>query len=413
MDWREGDRDMRASTERKMKRWQEQRWILDQVIKVSGLDFDQGRSHKMLRNCGPGIAGELRGIGQRVQKFTDFPREFSRAAHGREQRGRAAEALGHTVEAREHYYVAATYYTAAQWGIFEDGNPKRMAWAESKRDCYDRYIGFADHPIERVDLPVPGGKMAALLHLPHKPAPGERFPCILYQPGMDGVKEDNPLMGDPLLQRGLAILSIDGPGQGETRERGITCTASNCEDGARAAYAFLSTRPEIDGDRVAVYGSSMGSYWGTRMAAAVPELKACAVVGVCMEPSQYTIFNTAAPTFKLNYMYMSGYDDEAEFDEFCKTLTLEGVAARIQCPYMVVAGEDDELCPIEFAYEVVDEATCPKVLYVYEGERHSLRNPAARTIVVDWLKDCLDGKPVASEKVYVEMSGKETRTPLS
>ena len=403
---------MRASTERKTKRWQEQRWILDQVIKVSGLDFDQGRSGKMLRNCGPGIAGELRGIGQRVQKFTDFPREFSRAAQKREQQGRAAEALGHTVEAREHYYVAATYYTAAQWGIFEDGNPQRMAWAESKRDCYDRYIGFADHPIERVDLSVPGGKQAALLHLPHKPAPGERFPCILYQPGMDGVKEDNPLMGDPLLQRGLAILSIDGPGQGETRERGITVTASNCEDGAKAAYAYLKTRPEIDGDRMAIYGSSMGSYWGTRMAAAEPGFNACAVAGVCMEPSQYTIFNTAAPTFKLNYMYMAGYDDEAKFDEFCKTLTLEGVAARIQCPYMVAAGEDDELCPIEFVYQLMDQATCPKVLYVYEGERHSIRNPAARTIIVDWLKDCLDGKPVTSEKVYVEMSGKETRTPF-
>ncbi len=401
---------MRASTERKMKRWREQRWILDQVIKVSGLDFDQGRSGKMLRNCGPGIAGELRGIGQRVQKFTDFPREFSHAAQTRERRARAAEALGHTVEAREHYYVAATYYTAAQWGIFEDGNAQRMAWAESKRDCYDSYIRFADHPIERVDLSVPGGKQAALLHLPHQPAPGERFPCILYQPGMDGVKEDNPLMGDPLLQRGLAILSIDGPGQGETRERGIAVTASNCEDGAKAAYAFLRTRPEIDGDRMAIYGSSMGSYWGTRMAAAEPGFKACAVAGVCMEPSQYTIFNTAAPTFKLNYMYMSGYDDEAEFDEFCKTLTLEGIAAKIQCPYMVAAGEDDELCPIEYVYQVMDEATCPKVLYVYEGERHSLRNPAARTIIVDWLKDCLDGKPVTSEKVYVETSGKENRT---
>ena len=403
---------MRASTERKTKRWQEQRWILDQVIKVSGLDFDQGRSGKMLRNCGPGIAGELRGIGQRVQKFTDFPREFSHAARKREQRGRAAEALGHTVEAREHYYVAATYYTAAQWGIFEDGNPQRTAWAESKRECYDRYIRFADHPIERVDLPVPGGQMAALLHLPRKPAPGERLPCILYQPGMDGVKEDNPLMGDPLLQRGLAILSIDGPGQGETRERGITVTASNCEDGARAACAYLKTRPEIDSDRMAIYGSSMGSYWGTRMAAAEPGFKACAVAGVCMEPTQYTIFNTAAPTFKLNYMYMAGYDDEAKFDEFCKTLTLEGIAARIRCPYLVAAGEDDELCPIEFVYQVMDEATCPKVLYVYEGERHSIRNPAARTIIVDWLKDCLDGKPVASEKVYVESSGRETRTPF-
>lgn len=403
---------MRARTERKTKRWQEQRWILDQVIKVSGLDFDQGRSHKMLRNCGPGIAGELRGLGQRVQKFTDFPREFSRAAGKREQQGRAAEDLGHTVEAREHYYVAATYYTAAQWGIFEDGNPDRMAWAERKRDCYDRYIRFADHPIERVDLPVEGKHMAALLHLPYRPAPGERLPCVLYQPGMDGVKEDNPLMGDPLLQRGLAILSIDGPGQGETRERGITVTASNCEDGGRAAYAYLQSRPDIDGDRVALFGSSMGSYWGTRMAAAEPGFKACAVTGVCLEPTQYTIFNTAAPTFKLNFMYMAGYDDEAEFDEFCETLTLEGVAARLRCPYLVSAGEDDELCPIEFVYGVVDEAVCPKVLYVYEGERHSIRNPSARTVIVDWLKDCLDGKPVASEKVYVESSGRETRTPF-
>lgn len=401
---------MRAKTERKTKRWQEQRWILDQVIKVSGLDFDQGRSNKMLRNCGPGIAGELRGIGQRVQKFTDFPREFSRAAKKREAQGRNAEALGHTVEAREHYYVAATFYTAAQWGIYEDDNPDRLAWADSKRDCYDRYIKFADHPIERVDLPMGDKQMAALLHLPHKPAPGEKLPCILYQPGMDGVKEDNPLMGDPLLDRGMAILSIDGPGQGETRERGIAVTASNCEDGAKAAYAYLKTRPEIDGDRMAIFGSSMGSYWGTRMAAAEPGFKACAVSGVCLEPTQYTIFNTASPTFKLNFMYMANYDDEAKFDKFCQTLTLKGVASKIKCPYLVVAGEDDELCPIEYVYEIMDEVTCPKVLHVYEGERHSIRNPAARTYIIDWLKDCLEGKPVESHKIYIELSGKETKT---
>ena len=37
-----------------------------------------------------------------------------------------------------------------------------------------------------------------------------------------------------------------------------------------------------------------------------------------MEPGQYAIFNMSSPTFKLNYMYMSGYDDEAAFDEFCQ-----------------------------------------------------------------------------------------------
>ena len=42
---------MRIETERKMKRWREQRWILDQVIQTRGIDWDQGRTGKILRNC--------------------------------------------------------------------------------------------------------------------------------------------------------------------------------------------------------------------------------------------------------------------------------------------------------------------------------------------------------------------------
>ncbi|MCZ6623909.1 MAG: prolyl oligopeptidase family serine peptidase [Deltaproteobacteria bacterium] len=401
---------MRLETERKMKRWQEQRWLLDQVIQTRGIDWDQGRTNKILRNCGPSVAGELREIGRRVQKFTDIPREFSRAAQRREELAREAEKAGHEVEAREHYYIAAVFYTNAQWAVYEDGNPKRIAWGERKRACYDKFIQFAGRPIERVELPYEGKSIAALLHLPPRMKSGEKVPCVLYIPGMDGVKEDNPIYSDPFLERGIAVLAIDGPGQGETRARGIQCTASNYEDAGKLACEYLVKRLEIDPNRLAIMGSSMGSYWGPRVAAAEPRFKACAVSGVCVEPGQYTIFNTASPTFKLNYMYMAGYGEEAAFDEFAKTLTLKGVASKIACPYLIVAGEDDELCPIQYVYELMEEIRGPKVLLVYEGEKHSIRNPRARTIIVDWLKDRLDGKPFKSEKVYVEMSGKEVHT---
>ena len=401
---------MRARTERKTRRWQEQRWLLDQVIKVSGLDWDQGRTGKILRNCGPGVGGDLNEIGRRVQKFSDIPREFSRLARRREELGCKAEEEGHEVEAREHYYVAATFYTNAQWAIYEDDNPDRIGWGKRKRSCYDKYIRFANRPIERVELPFDGSSLSALLHLPYRSRPGEKLPCILYIPGMDGVKEDTSIYGDPILERGMALLSIDGPGQGESRERGVKVTASNYGEAGKAAFAYLSKRDEIDRDRLAIFGSSMGSYWGTRVAADEPGFKACAVSGVCLEPGQYTIFNTASPTFKLNFMYMSGYDDEEAFDEFAKTLTLRGVASRVTCPYLVVAGEDDELCPIEFVYELLGEVRSPRVLQLYEGEKHSIRNPAARRLIVDWLKDRLDGRPVKSEKIYVEMSGREVRT---
>jgi dienelactone hydrolase len=400
---------MRIETERKMRRWREQRWILDQVIQTRGIDWDQGRTGKIIRNCGPGVEADLNEVCQRIQKFVDIPREFSGAAVRREEQGRAAESSGNLTQAREHYYIAACFYTNAMWAIYEDGNPQRIAWQERKRACYDKFIEHASRPIERVELPYGGKKIQAILHLPPNRKSSEKVPCIMYIPGMDGVKEDNPASGDPFIERGIAVLAIDGPGQGETREGGIPCTASNYADAGKLACDYLVKRPEIDADKLGVMGSSMGSYWAPRVVAEEKRFKACAVSGVCMEPGQYAIFNMSSPTFKLNYMYMSDYDDEAAFDEFCKTLSLRGVTSKINCPYMVVAGEDDEHCDMKFVYDLMGKISAPKLLYVFEGERHSIRNPKARPLVVNWLVDTLLGKPFKSEIVRIDTSGREER----
>lgn len=400
---------MRIETERKVKRWREQRWILDQVIQSRGIDWDQGRTGKILRNCGPSVQSDLQEVCRRIQKFVDISREFSRAAARKEEQARAAEELGHFTEAREHYYIAACFYTNAMWAIYEDRNPQRVGWQEKKRHCYDKFIKYAGRPIERVELPYQGKTIQAILHLPPDRKANEKVPCIMYIPGMDGVKEDNPATGDPFLERGFAVFAMDGPGQGETREGGICCNASNYADAGKLAADYLVNRPEIDAERLGVMASSMGSYWAARVVAAEKRFKACAVQGVCMEPGQFAIFNMSSPTFKLNYMYMSGYDDEAAFDEFAKTLSLEGVTAKITCPYLVLAGEDDEHCEMKFVYKLMGEIPAPKLLYVFEGERHSIRNPRTRPLAVNWLIDTLSGKPFKSEIVRIETSGKETR----
>ena len=81
-------------------------------------------------------------------------------------------------------------------------------------------------------------------------------------------------------------------------------------------------------------------------------------------------------------MYMAGYDDEEAFDAFAQTLTLKGVASKITCLYLIVAGEDDELCPMEYVYELLEEVKSPKVLKRYQGEKHSIRNPEARPYLI-------------------------------
>ena len=79
-----------------------------------------------------------------------------------------------------------------------------------------------------------------------------------------------------------------------------------------------------------------------------PRIKACAVMSACHEPGCHTIFEEASPTFKKRFMYMSGITDEDEFDAFRKKITWEGHADKIRAPYLCVAGEAEELSPLEY-----------------------------------------------------------------
>jgi len=235
---------------------------------------------------------------------------------------------------------------------------------------------------------------------------------VLYFDGMDGFKEMlNPLYGNKLLERGMAVLSIDGPGQGESCMRKIRCTTDNFGRAGEAAMDFLQSRPDIDPEKIAAWGMSMGSFWVTQVAARDQRYKAAVSHLVCHEPGMTTIFNRAAPTFKSRYMWMAGYEDEDAFDAFARTLSLKGLGREIRCPFLIIGGGDDELSPIEYSYDLYDEIQSPKKIIVYQGENHSIEGHAleVRTLIADWLRDRLDGEPMVSERVLIDASGREIK----
>lgn len=397
---------------RTTKRWEQQRWLLDAVIRTVGVDWDQGRSYYLQAPCGPDAATDFQGIRTRVQRFDDIAREFTRAAERRERMARAAEAGGHGVTAGENFYIASVLYGGAQWPIFEN-SAENLRLNDKKLECYRRYAEHADHSIERVEIPFGEASLPGWLHLPSGYA-GGRVPCVLAVDGMDGFKEMLvTLHGDKLLSRALAVLALDGPGQGECTTRGLHVTGDNWLEVGRATFPWVRSRPEIDPDRIAVYGISFGSYWATQLAASADRVAGCAVALVCHEPGCRTIFETASPTFKLRFMYMAGYEDEAEFDRFAQTFSLHGVGARLHCPYLVVAGERDELSPIEHTYRLLQEVEGPKELMVYQGEKHGLSattasffGPDWASHVADWIDDRLGGRSEArSRHLFVDMSG--------
>jgi dipeptidyl aminopeptidase/acylaminoacyl peptidase len=230
---------------------------------------------------------------------------------------------------------------------------------------------------------------------------------------MDGFKEMlHSLYGDRFFERGIASLAIDGPGQGECCVRDIHVTATNFKDAGRAALAWMRAQPELDPDRIAIFGVSFGSFVGTQVASIDDRVKGCAVAYVCHEPGFRTIFNMASPTFKLRFMYMAGYEDEEEFDKFAETLTLKGIGEQIKCPYLVIAGEDEELSPMEYTYELLDTIKAPKQLLLYQAEKHGLHTTSSSALgpnwgvyIAEWIKDRLDGKPMESKNILVDLMG--------
>lgn len=400
------------------RRWTEQRWLIDNVIRAVGVDWDQPRTVSYNAPCGPEANADFAAIRERVKKYADISPAFEATARRREAKAQAAEEAGEPVTARQNYFMAGIHYAAAQW-TFDENNEKNRSLNARKRDCYASYAKLADHRVEAAWIPFQGKALPGWFHLPLGYS-GGRIPAVVSIPGMDGFKEASVAMyGDRWLTRGIAVLTVEGPGQYESAVLGIHVSMPNWIEAGVAIMDWMRARPEVDPDRIGIVGQSFGSFFSTIACANEPRYRACAVTASCLEPGCRTIFEEASPTFKRRFMYMSGFTDESAFDRFRPTLTWEGHAEKITVPYLCVAGEADELSPLEHTERLFQTLRSPRQLVVYQDCRHSVGNvpstnlgPTPAVLVADWMNARLSGKPFASERWYVESSGRVVKTPV-
>ena len=401
---------MTPTVERKLARWQDQRWLLDAVIATVGPEWDQGRLGGLAGI--PGGAADAASLRARIHKFNDISREFARSAVRREREARQLEKDGRTVAARETYFLAAHLYAGAQWPIFEN-TPDNLLLNDKKNECYAKYIQFADHEIRRVEIPfgAPGKTLPGYLHLP--PNHTGRVPCVWSISGLDSNKEGGAaIYGDGLRERGIATLALEGPGQNECSIRGIHLTQTNWDDAGKVVLDWLRSQKEIDPDKIALRGASLGTYLGTRVASVDSRLKGAALQAMALEPTMFTAFHMGSPSFKLRFLYYTGLENEAELDKFLESWTLRGIAEKVKCPYLIVGGEDDQLSPVEYGLQHMDMITAPKQMLLYEGALHSVsgapsatNGPSTGSFVSDWFVDRFAGKPMQSKLMKVDAGG--------
>ena len=123
------------TTQARVQRFKDQRWLIDKIVELAGPEFDQTRLHYYAAPMSSDWAGGVMGLAGQIKRYDDMPREFARLARRYELQAMAADSQGHHVTASDGFFAASVMYGAAQWPIFENTD-LNYALERKKTECY-------------------------------------------------------------------------------------------------------------------------------------------------------------------------------------------------------------------------------------------------------------------------------------
>src|SRR5215813_13929079 len=285
--------------------------------------------------------------------------EWSREADRVARIGDEADAAGNAITAGNQYMRAGNYYYSAE--RFIPPGEGKLAMYRKALHCYQSAMARLHPDIEKVEVPYEDKSLPAWLVKGR--GLGKRPTVVLFD-GMDNAKEMSVIFaGLDFAKRGINTLAIDGPGQAEALRLRSIYSRQDYEVAGTAAYDYVASRPEVDGKRVAVMGYSFGGYHAPRVAAFEKRYAAAVAFGamhwniydwVAGNKAKLAADPRTSPTSIFQFRWVVGAPDNETALEWAKKFTLEGVAQRIECAFLVLHGENDRIVPLAEAKKLYE-----------------------------------------------------------
>ena len=329
--------------------------------------------------------GDLTATVDRINDWSGWGPEWTKTARVHEEIGEEAWNDGRRISAVGSYLAAAACYHLSYFLSVDDEEAHAYGLAKMV-ECHDRVLPFMEPAVEKIAIPFPDANLAGLLSLPRGDGPA---PVVIFLPGLDSTKEQRHGGRGSLLRRGIAVLSLDGPGQGEISTK--LPIRHDFEVAISAAIDLLESDDRIDASRVGLIGASLGGYYACRAAAFEPRV--IAAVANCGPYDWVACWDELPIVTRGAFRKYSWSSTDEEAKEKAQALDLTGVAKRITQPLIVVHGMLDPLIGVEHAQRIADEAPNATLIRV-DGATHGISNLSYKFApwVDDWMAEKLGGR---------------------
>lgn len=317
----------------------------------------------------------------RVDEGTPWLEAFLATSDMHASQAEQAMADGYRTSAGEAWVRAAVLAHFGQFMAFDDLDAKAAA-GRRKVELYARAAPLLDPQAVAVEIPYGGGALHAYLRRPVG-VTGD-VPLVVLVPGSDSTKEEFDSLERVLLARGLATLSVDGPGQGEGRSLGPLRPGWG-----PTLRSVLDAVDRLAGiGRVGVLGMAFGGHLVLDGADQVPEVAAFVCVNGFHDLGAF--WDDLPEVYRDNMRFALGAGDLADAERVARGFTLAHRPAPGR-PVLVLHGAKDRIFPAEQAHAVAAHVGVDAELVVYAEGNHVCNNIPYRyrPLAADWLAERL------------------------
>ena len=326
---------------------------------------------------------QVQAVLARIETWDQWADAWVDSAQEWEDRGRAALAAGHDLTAGAHLQRAALTLQFAQFVLTED-EAAREAIHRRQADLYRTAAPLLQPPAEPVAVPFAETTLPGYLR---RPIARPEIGLVLLIPGLESTKEQFSTYEPYFLERGVATLSVEGPGQGETwyempfRDRAF-------QDAVAAVVRYAEGLTDRGSGGLAVVGTSFGGYLALKSARSIAGL--AGVVDIA-GPYDLAAFDELQPVIQDGFQRIAQAPDLDAARTLLADVTLDGALDDLAAPVLIVHGERDAVIVPEHARRIHRALDGRAELWLEPEGNHACNNQygAMRPAVADWVVDRL------------------------